>query len=118
MASEWPAFDVARDSPTFATLHLASQMLGKVRVANAAWVNQGWHVTLRPSAAGLATLPTACPGERSFTLAIDLCAHAIALRISDGTSDSLAFVDGQSISDLHAAFIAMLNRRQLPSLRS
>ena len=115
MANEWPAFDVERDSPTFATLHLASQMLGKVRVANAAWVNQGWHVTLRPSASGLATLPTACPGGRSFTLAIDLCAHAITLGISDGTSDSLPFVDGQSISDIHAAFIAMLDRHELPS---
>jgi len=95
MADAWPAFDVARDSPTFATLHLASQMLGKVRVANAAWVNQGWHVTLRPSASGLATLPAACPGGRSFTLAIDLCAHAITLNISDGTSDKLPFADGR-----------------------
>ena len=115
MADVWPAFDVTRDSPTFATLHLASQMLGKVRVANAAWVNQGWHVTLRPSASGLATLPTACPGGRTFTLAIDLCAHAITLSISDGTSDKLPFTDGQSIADLHAAFIAMLDRHRLPS---
>lgn len=115
MASNWPPFDVKRDSPTFATLHLASQMLGKVRVANAAWVNQGWHVTLRPSASGLATEPTACPDGRTFTLAIDLCANAIVLEVSDGSSDELPFTDGQSIADLHAAFIAMLDRHQLPS---
>jgi hypothetical protein len=90
-------------------------MLGKVQVANAAWVNHGWHVTLRPTASGLATLPTACPGGRSFTLAIDLWVHAITLQISDGTSDSLPFADGQSIADLHAAFIAMLDRHDLPS---
>ena len=111
----WPAFDVERDAPTFATLHLASQMLGKVRVANAAWVNHGWHLTLRPFATGLATLPTSCPGGRSFTLGIDLCDHAVALRISDGSRDALPFVDGQSIADLHAAFIAMLDRHDLPS---
>jgi len=115
MASDWPAFDVARDSPTFATLHLASQLLGKVRVANAAWANHGWHLTLHPVAAGLLTRPTACPGGRSFTLAIDLCAHAIVLKISDGTSDSVPFVDGGSIADLHAAFIAMLDRHDLSS---
>ena len=115
MASEWPAFDVERDSPTFATLHLASQMLGKVRVANAAWVNHGWNFTLRPAAFGLLALPTASPDGRTFTLAIDLCANAIELRISDGGGDSLPFTDGQSISDLHAAFVAMLDRHRLPS---
>jgi hypothetical protein len=115
MASDWPAFDVERDSPTFAVLHLASQMLGKVRVANAAWANHGWHVTLRPSASGLATLPTACPGGRSFTLGIDLCQHAIALDISDGSRELLPFADGQSIAELHAALIAMLDRHDLPS---
>ena len=115
MTSDWPAFDVERDSPTFATLHLASQMLGKVRVANAAWVNHGWHVTLRPSGSGLATEPTASPDGRTFTLAIDLCANAITLRVSDGSSDKLDFTDGQSIADLHAAFIAMLDRHALPS---
>ena len=115
MADDWPQIDVERDSPTFAMLHLASQMIGKVRVANAAWVNHGWHVTLRPSATGLATLPTICPGGRSFTLAIDLFAHAIVLQISDGARDSLPFTDGQSISGLHAAFVAMLDRYNLPS---
>ena len=35
MESRWPAIDVERDSPTFAILHLASQMLGKLRIAHA-----------------------------------------------------------------------------------
>jgi hypothetical protein len=115
MSNDWPAFDVERDSPTFALLHLASQMLGKVRVANAAWANHGWHLTLRPDSTGLKTLPTACPGGRSFTLGIDLCQHAIALDISDGSRELLLFTDGQSIADLHAAFVAMLDRHDLPS---
>lgn len=115
MPGNWPAFDVERDCGTFATLHLASQMLGKVRVANAAWANHGWHVTLHPTAFGLITEPTACPDGRTFTLGIDLCANAIVVRISDGASDRLPFSDGQSIADLHAAFVAMLDRHQLPS---
>jgi hypothetical protein len=90
-------------------------MLGKVRIANAAWANHGWHATLRPAATGLVTLPTACPGGRSFTLAIDLCDHAIALDVSDGSRELLPFVDGQSVADLHAAFVAMLDRHDLPS---
>ena len=112
--ADWPQLDSVRDGPTFATLHLASQMLGKIRVAHAPWTNHGWHVTLRPNAAGLATLPTAADDGRTFTLALDLCRHGIALRVSDGTQDLLAF-DGQSIADMHAALIAMLDRNRLPS---
>ena len=111
--SDWPELDVERDSATFATLHLASQMLGKLRVAYAPWVNHGWHVTLHPTAYGLEAPPIAA-GERSFTLAIDLCRHAITLAISDGVRDELAF-EGQTIAQLHAKLIAMLDCYQLPS---
>ena len=111
--ADWPRLD-AGDGPTFATLHLASQMLGKLRVAHAPWTNHGWHVTLRPTAAGLATLPTAAGDGRSFTLALDLCRHGIALQASDGTQDLLPFA-GHSVADLHKALVAMLGRHRLPS---
>ena len=114
--SSWPALDVERDASTFATLHLVSQMLGKLRVANAPWANHGWHVTLHPVATGLATAPTASYDGRSFTLTLDLCAHAIALRVSDGVSDAVAFETGRSIAEYHAALIAMLDHHNLPTL--
>ena len=114
--SSWPAFDVERDGSTFATLHLVSQMLGKLRVANAAWSNHGWHVTLHPVATGLAIAPTASYDGRSFTLTLDLCAHAIALRVSDGVADAVPFEAGRSVADYHAALIAMLDRHNLPTL--
>ena len=113
--SDWPSFDIERDSPTFATLHLVSQMIGKLRLANSDWVNHGWHVTLHPVAAGLALAPTASGDGRSFTLTLDLCAHAIALRISDGATARVAFADGTNVADYHAALIAMLDRHGLPS---
>ena len=111
--SDWPELDVTRDQPTFATLHLASQMLGKMRVAYAPWINHGWHVTLRPTAYGLEAAPIATD-SRNFTLAIDLCSHSITLAISDGERDEIPF-RGQTIADLHAALIAMLDRYHLPS---
>ena len=55
---DWPQLDVARDQPSFATLHLVSQMLGKLRVAHAPWVNHGWHATLHPRPDGLAIVRT------------------------------------------------------------
>jgi hypothetical protein len=113
MAQDWPSFDVDRDSPTFALLHLASQMLGKLRVAHSTWVNHGWHATLRPVAEGLSILPISTSSGQ-FDLTMDLCDNAIVLRTSGGVRDSIPL--GQpSIAALHSRLIAMLDRHHLPS---
>ena len=114
MADHWPILDPATDGETFAVLHLASQMLGKLRLKHSTWQNHGWHLTLRPNANGLAILPTAAGDGRSFTLALDLCAHGIALAVSDGSRETLPFADA-SIAELHRDLIAMLDRHGLPS---
>lgn len=109
----WPELSAERDGATFAVLHLASQMLGKLRVAHAPWANHGWHATLHPQPYGLAIAPI-ISGARSFTLALDLCQHAIALRVSDGSGDLLPLAV-PTIADLHSALIEMLDRHGLPS---
>jgi len=113
MAESWPELDPARDSGTFAVLHLASQMLGKLRIAHAPWANHGWHATLHPVAAGLAIEPIAA-GGRHFTLTLDLCRHAIVLHIGDGEQDQLP-LDLGSIAALHRCLIEMLDSHGLPS---
>jgi hypothetical protein len=112
--SDWPKLDPARDHETLAILHLASQMLGKVRVVHAPWTNHGWHVALQPRANGLETLPTASGDGRTFTLVLDLCRHAIVLWVSDESRDELPLNAG-SISALHSRLVAMLDRNGLPS---
>ena len=112
--SSWPELDPERDHDTFAVLHLASQMLGKVRVAHSTWENHGWNSTLRPVANGLGTLPTAAARGRSFSLTLNLCAHGIALAVSDGTRDLVPFAD-LTVAEVHQAFVAMLDRHGLPS---
>ena len=87
--SNWPQLSVEHDHETFAVLHLAAQMLGKIRVSHAPWTNHGWHVALQPNARGLATLPTAASAGRTFTLTLDLCRHAIVLWVSDGAREEL-----------------------------
>jgi hypothetical protein len=112
--ADWPELDPARDHETLALLHLASQMLGKIRVAHAPWTNHGWHVALQPRANGLETLPTAADGGRTFTLVLDLCRHAIVLWVSDESREEVPLNAG-SIAALHSRLIAMLDRHGLPS---
>ena len=112
--SSWPKLDPARDHETLAIIHLASQMLGKVRVRHAPWTNHGWHVALQPNARGLATLPTAAGDGRTFTLALDLCRHAIVLTTSAEEREELS-LDAGTIAALHSALVVMLGKLGLPS---
>jgi hypothetical protein len=112
--SDWPNLSVEHDHETLSVLHLAAQMLGKVRVPHAPWTNHGWHVALQPNARGLATLPTAASGGRTFTLTLDLCRHAIVLWVSDGSREEVPLNAG-SVAALHHRLIAILDRHGLPS---
>lgn len=112
--SDWPELSVERDHETLAVLHLASQMIGKLRVAHAPWMNHGWHVALQPNARGLGIMPTAASGGRTFTLTLDLCRHALVLWISDGGREELP-INAGSIAALHRRLVEMLERHDLPS---
>ncbi|HEY6048435.1 MAG TPA: DUF5996 family protein [Sphingomicrobium sp.] len=112
--SDWPTLSVERDHETLALLHLAAQMIGKIRVAHSPWINHGWNVALQPNARGLGIMPTAASGERTFTLTLDLCRHAIVLWISDGGREELPLNAG-SVAALHKRLVAMLERHDLPS---
>jgi hypothetical protein len=112
--SDWPELSAARDHETLAILHLASQMLGKIRVRHAPWTNHGWHLALQPTARGLQTLPTDSGDGRTFTLALDLCRHAIVLAASDSTREEIP-LDSGSTAALHRGLIALLDRHGIPS---
>ena len=111
--TSWPELSHRRDGETFAILHLASQMLGKLRIAHAPWVNHGWHATLHPVAEGLAIEPIASEAG-NFTLTLDLARHAIVLHVGDGERDLLE-LDLGSIAAIHRNLIAMLKAHGLPS---
>ncbi len=112
--SDWPELSPERDHETLTLLHLAAQMLGKIRVAHAPWMNHGWHVALQPNARGLATLPTEASDGRTFTLTLDLCRHAIVMWASDESREELPLNAG-SVAALHHRLIALLDRHELPS---
>jgi hypothetical protein len=112
--NHWPELHPARDHDTLTLLHLASQMLGKMRVAHAPWSNHGWHVALQPRSNGLETLPTGSGDGRTFTLVLDLCRHAIVLWTSDGGREEVPLNAG-SVAALHGRVVRMLEENGLPS---
>ena len=81
--SRWPELPFAAWKDTCETLHLWTQVIGKVRLAQTPWLNHSWHVTLHVTARGLGTPPIAHQG-RYFTIEFDFIDHVLWLRTSDG----------------------------------
>jgi hypothetical protein len=89
MANEdWPALPLDEWQETCSTLHMWTQVIGKVRLALTPLVNHWWNVPLYVSARGLNT--SAMP-YRGGTLEIefDFVAHRLLFRLSDGTEKAL-----------------------------
>ncbi len=82
-ADAWPSLPLGEWRETYETLHMMTQIAGKVRLACAAPVNHWWHVPLYVSARGLTT--SAMPhGSKHFTVAFDFVTHTVRVDASDG----------------------------------
>jgi hypothetical protein len=79
----WPELSAARDGGTIATLHMASQMVGKAAVALLPWRNHGWHLTLHLHPRGMRTEPLYGAGA-PFELGLDLVDGAVVLTEAAG----------------------------------
>jgi hypothetical protein len=103
----WPQLPLEAWADTCATLHLWTQIVGKVRLALMPWINHSWHVTLYVTARGLTTL--AMPyGTRAFEIDFDFIGHALRIYASDGRSASFP-LEAQSVATFHARIMEALH---------
>ncbi len=102
----WPELPTAAWRDTYDTLHLWTQIVGKIRLARTPWLNHSWHVALYVTARGLTTSPIP-DGTRSFQIDFDLIDHHLRISASDGTQRQFALA-GQSVASFHAAVMAAL----------
>ena len=79
----WPELPYDGWKETAATLHMWTQIVGKIRLAQTPWVNHSWHVTLYVTPRGLTT--SAIPhGERTFGIDFDFMDHKLLITTADG----------------------------------
>jgi hypothetical protein len=74
-AESWPALPFADWRDTAATLHMWTQIVGKIRMTQSPWLNHSWHVTLYVTPRGMTTA-TIPHGDRTFSIAFDFIDHA------------------------------------------
>ncbi len=103
----WPALPYHEWKDTLETLHLWTQIAGKIRLALTPWTNHSWHVTLFVSSRGLATPPMPLE-DRALALEFDFVDHVLWFRASDGNSRQLR-LRPVSVAEFYASVLTALS---------
>ncbi|MFV2174859.1 DUF5996 family protein [Actinomadura sp. LOL_016] len=104
----WPRLRVADWHETRDTLHMWTQIVGKVRLVNAPLVNHWWNVTMYVSPRGLTT--SAIPyGTGAFDVEFDFVEHRLRLRGSDGAAEEFA-LEPMPVAEFHDRTMRALDR--------
>jgi uncharacterized protein DUF5996 len=88
VASSWPALSYEEWKDTQSTLHLWTQIVGKIRLVQTLWTNHSWHVTLYVTSRGLTTSPIPY-GALTFEIIFDFLDHQLRIQTSRGAVESL-----------------------------
>ncbi|MGH2515171.1 MAG: DUF5996 family protein [Ktedonobacterales bacterium] len=103
----WPSLPLEAWQETYATLHMWTQVVGKVRLALSPPLNHWWAVTLYITPRGLTTSPIP-NGIRTFEVAFDFLDHMLWVRTSDGANRAMALYP-RSVADFYREFMAILH---------
>ncbi len=95
----WPALPFAEWKETAATLHMWTQIVGKVRLALTPWLNHSWHVTLYLTARGLTTSPIP-HGTALFEMRFDFIDHHLRI-LKDNGEQRIIELRPRSVADFY-----------------
>jgi len=107
----WPELPLEAWTDTLATLHMWTQIVGKVRLVQSPWVNHSWHVTMHVTSRGLSTSPIP-HGTRTFEMEFDFIAHQLTIRTGEGQSHDIP-LEPQSVAAFYARLMAALDALDL-----
>jgi len=107
----WPALPLQEWADTCATLHMWTQIVGKIRMVQTPLVNHWWNVPLYVSARGLTT--TAIPyGQIAFEMEFDFIDHRLLIKCGDGSSRSVALAP-KSVAEFYREVMSALKELDL-----
>jgi hypothetical protein len=104
--ADWPALPLEEWRDTQATLHMWLQILGKIKLALAPFLNEWWQVAFTVSARGLTSGPIPYAGG-VFDMELDFLSHNLSLRTSAGGYKALPLV-ARSVARFYAEVMAAL----------
>ncbi len=108
----WPALPYEAWKDTYATLHMWTQMVGKVALGCAVPLNHGWSIAFLFTPRGLRTRLLSY-NSRTFSLAFDFVDHQLVIDTSDGARRMLALAP-RSVADFYQELMTTLGELGLP----
>ncbi len=108
----WPPLPYEDWKDTYATLHMWTQVVGKVALAQAPPLNHSWAIAMQITPRGLSTR-TLPHGQRSFTIEFDFIDHQLVIRSSEGLVRTIALAP-RSVADFYRDVMGMLKDMALP----
>lgn len=110
-SASWPTLNYSDSQNTLATIHLWTQIVGKIRLRKTPWINHSWHVTLYVSPRGFTT--GSIPYEQGvFQLEFDFVRHRLLLTNSAGHQDVLPLIDG-TIANFYQQLQTLLQKASI-----
>ncbi len=104
--AHWPELPFSAWADTCATLHLWTQVVGKIRLAHAPLINHWWQVPLYVTSRGLTTSPIFYDA-RSFQIDFDFIDHNLVIQTSDGATERIALAP-RTVADFYADVMSRL----------
>jgi hypothetical protein len=102
----WPPLPYSAWQPTCETLHLWTQIIGKIRLRLTPWLNHSWHVPLYVGACGLSTSVIPYKGE-AFEIRFDFIDHVLDIETSSGQRRRIRLMP-QPVCDFRASVLKAL----------
>jgi hypothetical protein len=102
----WPALPYLAWRETYTTLHLWTQIVGKIRLSLTPWQNHSWHVALYVTTRGLTTSPIPY-GASVFQIDFDFIHHVLRITTSDGDERQMQ-LRSQTVADFYAHLFSRL----------
>lgn len=107
MKNQWPTLSYEKGKDTYATLHMWTQIVGKINLAVAPWINHSWHITQHITPTGLSTLEMPYK-NKNFQIDFDFINHKLKVITSDGEKRDFD-LEGISVSDFYHKIFALLS---------
>ncbi len=107
----WPELSIADWDDTRATLHMWTQVVGKIRTTLMPWTNHSWHVTLYLTPRGLTTLSMP-HAQRCLQIDFDFVSHRLTLADSDGALKEIALAP-MTVAEFYAQVMSAMGEMGL-----
>src|SRR5690625_2605197 len=111
MESNWPKISYEKAKDSYVTMHMWTQIVGKIKLAVMPWINHSWHVTLHVTPTGLSTLDMPYK-TKNFQIDYNFIHHKLKVTTSEGEERKFDLY-GISVADFYQKLFAILKKLKI-----